>query len=66
MFYPVALPLTVGAPWNARALEPMPHRELTHLQNHDRSGKATRRAHQFRRRWSSYAAALDALANAEQ
>ena len=25
VFYPAALPLTVGARWNARALEPMPH-----------------------------------------
>ena len=64
IFYSVALPLTVGAPWNARALEPMPRQAWTHLLNLDRSGKATRRAHHFQRRWSSYC--RDAPANAEQ
>ena len=64
VFYPAALPLTVGARWNARALEPMPRKASTHLQNHDRSCKATRRAHRFERRWSSFR--RDALGNAEQ
>ena len=57
-------PLTVGAPWNACALEPMPRQALTRLRNHGRRSKPTRRVQRFQRRWTSCCA--DAATNPEQ